>query len=74
MAEKNNWRTPATKNDEDYEIDVATLAPMVEMTKGETFKETGKESKANRYNDIIRSDELAEGMVIAVEDDKMEER
>ena len=74
MAVENNWRTPATKNDGDYEINVTTLAPMVEMTQGDTFKETGKETKSNRYKDIIRSDELTEGMTITVEDEKTEER
>ena len=74
MAEKNNWRIPATILDDNYKIDVTAIAPMVEMTKGETFKETGKESKNSEYKNIIRSDELAEGMVIAVEDDKVTER
>ena len=69
MAVENNWRDPATRFDDDYKIEVTTLAPMAEMTRGETFKETGKESKGNEYKDIIRSDELIEGMTIAVEDD-----
>ena len=68
MAVENNWRTPATKYDEDYKIDVTTLAPMAELAKGNGLKETGKETKGNEYRDIIRSDELEAGVSIAVED------
>ena len=70
MAVENNWRTPATKYDEDYKIDVTTLAPMAELTKG--LKETGKETKGSEYKDIIRSDELEAGVSIAVENGGLE--
>ena len=70
MAMKKEWNNPTETKDDKFEIVVTTLAPMVEMTKGNTFKETGKGSKNSEYKDIIRSDELVEGMTIVAEDDK----
>lgn len=67
MAVKENWRTPTTSKEDNYKINVTTVAAMTEMTKGNSLKETGKEAKGKAYQDIIRSDELAEGVVISAE-------
>lgn len=72
MVVENEWRKPATKYDEDYKINVTALA-MVELDKGKTFETTGKENEGNEYRDIIRSDELTEGMTIVVEDNDTRE-
>lgn len=71
MAMKKNWNEPTKSEDNKYVINVTTLAPLVEMTKGKAFEETGIESRGNSYSDIM-SNELTEGITIAVEESKEE--
>ena len=72
MANKEYIDRAATFRDEDFKIEVTTLAPLNEIKKG-NLVETGKEVASKQYgSDNIRSDELVEGMTIAAEDNVVE--
>ena len=66
MATKKEWNDPTKGEDNKFEINVMTIAPMVEMSRGNVFETTGKEEEG-KENRAPRSDELAEGMTIKVE-------
>lgn len=69
MAKKEYIERAATLEDENYKIEVTTLAPMKEMDIGESLKTTGKQEKGKEYSsNEIRSDMLKEGMTIIAED------
>ena len=72
MANKEYIDRAATFRDEDFKIEVTTLAPLNEIKKG-NLVETGKEVASKQYrSENIRSDELVEGMTIAAEDNVVE--